>query len=54
MPSRITVVFDLDLTLVEFPSDRAVLARALEEVTGVAGILERVLYHGRSDRWIIE
>lgn len=54
MPRRITVVFDLDLTLVEFPSDHAVLSRTLEEVTSVEGILERVLYHGRSDRWIIE
>ncbi len=54
MPRRTTVVFDLDLTLLEFPSDRAVLARALEAVTGVVGILDPVLYHGRSDRWIIQ
>lgn len=53
MPSRLVVLFDLDLTLVDVPADRAVLEQAIEAATDRAGLLDGIDHRGRTDRWIV-
>lgn len=50
---RVVVLFDLDLTLLRNPLDREVIAAALDEAAGVAGLLDTIDFSGRSDRWLV-
>src|SRR5690606_10131227 len=50
----LTVLFDLDLTLLSIEGDREVRSRALEVVTGVRDPLSYIDDTGRTDRWLIE
>ena len=50
---RLVVLFDIDLTLIRNPIDREVIAASLDEATGVPGLLDRIDFSGRSDRWLV-
>ena len=51
---RLIVLFDIDLTLIRNPVDRQAIGAALDEATGVPGLLEQFDYRGRSDRWLVD
>jgi len=52
MTPRVIVLFDIDSTLIRIPTNRAILATALDVATGVPGLLDRLDFQGRTDRWM--
>ena len=52
--SRSYLLFDIDGTLMEAEgAGRAALERAYDEVTGITGAMDGVVFAGRTDHWII-
>ena len=53
LPDRTYLLFDVDGTLMEAEgAGRAALERAYAEVTGVADVMDGVVFFGRTDGWI--
>ncbi|MPZ98334.1 MAG: HAD hydrolase-like protein [Dehalococcoidia bacterium] len=50
----LTVLFDLDLTLLSIEGDRDIRSQALAAVTGVPDPLSHIDDAGRTDRWLVE
>jgi phosphoglycolate phosphatase len=50
---RLIVLFDIDLTLIDYPLNQQTLAAALDEATGVRGMLDQINWHGATDRWLV-
>ena len=52
--ARSYLLFDIDGTLMEAEgAGRAALDRAYDEVTGVPGAMDGVVFAGRTDHWIV-
>ena len=46
---RLIVLFDIDLTLIDFPNDTDTISGALEEATGVPGLFHQLDWRGSTD-----
>jgi len=51
---RLVILFDIDHTLIDYPLNRETVAGALDEATGVPGLLDQMDWQGSSDLWITE
>lgn len=49
---RTIVLFDIDSTLITIPTNREILATAAEQAAGETGLLDRMDFRGRTDRWM--
>ena len=54
MASRLIVLFDIDLTLIDFRLNRETLSCALDVATGVSGLLDQMDWRGSTDRWLAD
>ncbi len=46
------VLFDIDHTLIDYPLNEQTVAGALDEATGVPGLLGQLDWQGATDRWV--
>ena len=51
---RLIVLFDIDLTLIDYPFNEETVSGALDAATGVPGLLKRLDWRGTTDRWLAD